>query len=174
MKIPMNSDLLIWSSIILLAKSAYNDDLKTLIESKPDVNIHANKRTHFWVIIPRDYTDVDYTGRYTGNYPKEIKPWHYTDIAYAVKKQENFRYTENMKQFRSCKEHFDINDELFYRYDEKLGIVQNPISTRKEELEVSKTNCSVVLVQRSTKIAATELHHHLEKRTCNGLVNYCG
>merc|ERR1712127_344073 len=122
MKIPMNSDLLIWSSIILLAKSAYNDDLKSLIESKPDVNIHDNKRTHFWVIVQ----EID---------PEKFDPVFYEYISDAVKKEENFHYVEAMNQFRSCKEHADINDELFYQFDDEKFL--NPISTRVEELKVS-------------------------------------
>ena len=133
-------------------------DSKALVESKPDVTFRG-RRTHFWVIVP----EID---------PNTFDPRNYEDIRDAViKRGKRFQHAEDMNQFRSCKEHAEINDELFYRYEH--ASIPRPIKMRKEELEVAKTNCSVVLVQRSTEIRARSLHHHPEKRTCNGLQNYC-
>ena len=155
-------NLLMWSSMVLHARSQYlASDFQNLTESKPDVNFHFQLGTHFWIVVPK----ID---------PEKFDPRDYEDIENTVKSQARFRHAEDMNQFRSCKEHADINDELFYKMDRSMKWIDMPIHTREKELELSKTDCSVVLVQRSTEIQARELHHHPEKRTCNGLLNYCG
>jgi len=139
----------------------YLKNLNTLIASKPDVtvNFHPGHRTHFWVIVPK----ID---------PNTFNPSDYADISAYIKFLGGIRYVEDMNQFRSCKEHAKVNDELFYPY--KNGRVYLPLDTREKEIEISKTNCSVVLVHRSIKTRASLLHHHLDRTTCNGLRNYCG
>ena len=92
-------NLLLWSSMVLHARSQYlASDLNNLTESKPDVNFHFQLGTHFWIVVPK----ID---------PEKFDPRDYEDIENTVKSQARFRHAEDMNQFRSCKEHADINDE---------------------------------------------------------------